>query len=114
MIERAFEKIFKNINEDKLYHACNDKTAFYTSNDHRGYKLGSFQNVCDALSYLLDNIYIRFGNKLYGHVVGIPMGTNCAAIVTDLFLFWYERDIMTSHSDDNKNIIESFNSNSGY
>ena len=45
--------------------------------------------------YLLDNIYIRFGSKLYRQIVGIPMGTNCALLVADLFLVWYERDFMT-------------------
>ena len=34
------------------------------------------QNVCDALWYLLDNIYIRFDNKVYKQIVGFPMGTN--------------------------------------
>ena len=48
---------------------------------------GSCQNVRDALTFLLDNIYIRFGTKLYRQVVGIPMGTNCAPLVADLFLF---------------------------
>ena len=33
------------------------------------------QNVCEALIYLLDNIYIRFGTKLYRQIVGIPKGT---------------------------------------
>ena len=33
-----------------------NKTAFFTSTDHRGYKLWSCKNLCDALSYLLDNI----------------------------------------------------------
>ena len=37
--------------------------------------------------FLLDNIYIRFGTKLYRQIVGIPMGTNCAPLVADLFLF---------------------------
>ena len=41
------------------------------------------QNVCYALSYLLDNIYIRFGNKLYKQIVGISMGTNCAPLSND-------------------------------
>ena len=68
-----------------------------------------------ALSYLLDNIYIRFGNKLYRQIVGIPMGTNCVPLVADLFLFCYERDFMTSLSDDNQaDIIEAFNSTSKY
>ena len=71
------------------------KKAFFTSADHyRGYHLWSCQNVCDALSFLLDNIYIRFGTKLYRQIVGIPMGTNCAPLVADLFLFCYERDFM--------------------
>ena len=50
----------------------------------------------------LDNIYIRFGNKLYRQIVGIPMGINCAPLVADLFLFCYERDFMTSLSNDNQ------------
>ena len=53
----------------------------------------------EALIYLLDNIYIRFGTKLYRQIVGIPMGTNCAPLVADLFLFCYERDFMMSLSD---------------
>ena len=61
LIEGAFKKLYKN--EGTLYLACNDKNAFFTSTDHRGYKLWCCQNVCDALSYLLDNIYIRFGNQ---------------------------------------------------
>ena len=79
MIERTFYK-----KESKLYLACNDKKAFFTSAGHyRGYHLWSCQNVYDALSFLLDNIYIRFGTKLYRQIVGIPMGTNCAPLVAD-------------------------------
>ena len=32
------------------------------------------QKVCDAVSYLLDNIYIRIGIKLHRQIVKIPMG----------------------------------------
>ena len=45
--------------------------------------------MCEALIYLLDNIYIRSGTELYRQIVGIPMGTNCAPLVADLFLFCY-------------------------
>ena len=54
------------------------------------------QNVCDALVNLLDNIFIKFGTKLYRQTIGIPMGFNCAPLVSDLFLFCYERDFMVS------------------
>ena len=67
--------------------------------------------MCDALHNLLDNIFIRFGSKLYRQIVGIPMGTHCAPLVADLSLFCYERDFMLSLSDNNQtDIIEAFNS----
>ena len=54
---------------------------------------------------------IRFSNKF----VGIPMGTNCAPLIADLFLFCYERDFMTSLSDDDQaDIIEALNATSRY
>ena len=43
--------------------------------------------MCDALPYLLDNIFIIFASKVYGQSVGISMGTNCAPFAADLFLF---------------------------
>ena len=43
------------------------------------------------------------------------MGTNCAPLVADLFLFCYERGFMLSLSDNTQtDIIEAFNSTSGY
>ena len=73
------------------------------------------QNVCDALTFLLDNIFIRFGTKLYRQVVGIPIGTNCAPLVEDLFLFCYERDFMMSLSDDKQaDVIDAFKKVSEY
>ena len=43
------------------------------------------------------------------------MGTNCASLVADLFLFCYERDFMTSFSDVKQaEIIEAFKSTSRY
>ena len=72
-------------------------------------------SLCDALSYLLDNIYIRFGTKLYRQIVRIPMGTNCAPLVADLFLYCYERDFKDSLNHDNQaDVIEAFNSTSRY
>ena len=61
----------------------------------------SYQKVCDALHYLLGNIFIRFGSKFYRQIVGIPMGTNCAPLVADWFCF-VMRDFMLSLSDNNQ------------
>ena len=74
---------------------------FLLQKNLKKYHAWSSQNVCDGPTFLLDNIFIQFGTNLYRQVVGIPMGTNCAPLVADLFLFCYERDFLMSLSDDN-------------
>ena len=71
--------------------------------------------MTDALIYLLDNIYIRFGSKLYRQSVEIPMGTNCVLFVADLFLFCYERDFMQSLTKEKRyDLKDAFYSTSRY
>ena len=110
LIEQTFNR------EGSLYLACYDKKAFFfTSEQPKRYKLWSCQKMCDALHYLLENVFIRFGSKLYRKIVGIPMGTNWAPLVADLVLLCYERDFVLSLSDNNRtDIIEAFNSTSRY
>ena len=91
--ERTFQR------ECSPYLACNDRNAFFTLEKPKKYHAWSCQNVCDALTFFLNKIFIRFGTKLYRQVVEIPMGTHCASLVAYLFLFCYERDFMMSLSD---------------
>ena len=80
LIERIFRR------KGSLYIACNDRNAFFSH-------LMQSEIIIYGLvrTFLLDNIYIRFGSKLYRQSVDIPMGTNCAPLVADLFLFCCER-----------------------
>ena len=56
--------------------------------------------MIDAVYFLLNKTSIRFGNKIYRQVVGITMGTNCAPLIADLFLYCYESQFMTKlHKD---------------
>ena len=53
--------------------------------------------------------------ELYRQIKGIPMGSNCAPLVADVFLFCYERHFMKSLSPENQaEVIEAFNSTSRY
>ena len=78
-IERVFQR------EGSLDSAYNDRYAFFISGAVRNYIFWTCQKVCETLTFLLGNIYIRFGSKLYKQIVGIPMGTSCAPLVADLF-----------------------------
>ena len=65
--------------------------------------------MTDALIYLLDNIYIRFGSKLYRQNVGIPMGTNFVPL---LLIFFCSVKSLTKEK--RYDLIDAFNSTSRY
>ena len=72
-------------------------------------------DLCESLAFLLDNIFVRHGDATYRQVIGIPMGTNCAPLVADLFLYCYERDFMLSLNPITQaDIISAFNDTSRY
>ena len=70
--------------------------------------------MCDALHYLLDNIFIRFGSKSYKQIVGIPKGL-IVLLLLQICFYFVMRETMLSLSDNNQtDIIEAFNSTSRY
>ena len=54
------------------------------------------------IEFLVDNIHVRFGGQLYRRTVGIPMGTNCAPSLADLFLYSYENEVLDKRIKEGK------------
>jgi hypothetical protein len=44
-------------------------------------------DIKGMLGFLVDNIYLVFGDQVFQQSVGIHMGTNCAPLLADLFLY---------------------------
>ena len=42
--------------------------------------------VIELFNFLIDNIYIHVGSVVFQHAIGIPVGTDCAPLIADLFL----------------------------
>ena len=58
----------------------------------------------------MENIYVQFDGMEYQQIVGIPMGTNCATLIADLFSYCYERDFMSDlHKSKRHDLIDMFN-----
>ena len=53
-------------------------------------------DIVNILEFLVDNIFVIFVGKFFQHIVGIPMGTNCASLLADIFLYSYEAEFMQS------------------
>ena len=48
------------------------------------------------LEFLVDNIFVVFAGKVFQQKIGIPMGTNCAPLLADIFLYSYEAEFIQS------------------
>ena len=70
--------------------------------------------IYQMIDFLMDNIYIKIGNHLFRQCIGIPMGTNCAPLLANLFLFSYEVEFLRSMKKSNKNLAKAFNLTSRY
>jgi hypothetical protein len=46
------------------------------------------------LEFLIDNIFAMLGGDVFQQTVGIPMYTNCAHLLDDMFLYLYEVGII--------------------
>ena len=109
LIEKTFDR------DQSLFIACNADRAFFTNDTVKHYTMWTCKDVCESLTFLLDNIFVRYGDTIYRQIIGIPMGTNCAPLVADLFLYCYERDFMLRLQSEGKtDVIEAFNNTSRY
>jgi hypothetical protein len=62
------------------------------------------------IGFLVDNIYVVFGDQVFQQPVGIPMGTNCPPLLADLFLYSYEAEFVQKLlQNNNKKLAVSFN-----
>ena len=62
------------------------------------------------LEFLVDNIFVVFAEKVFQQTVGIPMGTNCAPLLADIYLYSYEADFIQSLlSTGKKHLASRFN-----
>ena len=67
-------------------------------------------DIVNMLEFLGDNIFVVFGGKVFQQIVGIPMGTNCAPLLADIFLYSYEAEFIQSLlSTGKKKLASQFN-----
>ena len=62
------------------------------------------------LEFLIDNVFVFFGGCIFQQTVAIPMGSNCAPLLADLFLYSYKADFIQGLLKKNqKKLARSFN-----
>ena len=94
-LDDLLERVFNT--KGKSFIATNNFRTFWT-NDRTStrYTYFSCRELCLAIDFLIDNIYVRFGSSVFRQVIGIPMGTNSAPLLADLLLHTFEYDFMVT------------------
>ena len=66
-----------------------DSGYFVKEYSHSKFKYTE-NDIISMVNFLIDNIYVEFGGVMFQQTIGIPMGTNCAPLLADLFLYTYD------------------------
>ena len=62
------------------------------------------------LDFLIDNIFVEFGGLVFQQTIGITMGTSCAPLLADFFLYSYEAEFIQGLvQKGEKKLAQSFN-----
>jgi hypothetical protein len=66
-------------------------------------------NIKGMHGFLVDNIYVVIGDQVFQQSVDISMGTNCAPLLADVFLYSFEAEFVQKLlRDNNKKLAVSF------
>jgi hypothetical protein len=85
-------------------------STYFSDKIHKDKTCSSEEQVISMLEFLIDNTCVSFGGILFQQVVGMPMGTNCAPLLADLFLFSYESKFLQMLVRDKKiHEVRAFN-----
>jgi hypothetical protein len=84
--------------------------SYFVKHHSDSTKKFSETDIFNMLEFLIDNIFVMFGGRIFQQTVGMPMGTNCAPLLADLFLNSYEADFIQGLLKKNeKKLARSFN-----
>ena len=72
------------------YVALSSSGAHWRNEPSDDYICYNKEKVKSAVKYLIDNCYFTLGGKLYRQSIGIPMGSDPAPFMANLFLYYYE------------------------
>ena len=66
-------------------------------------------DIVRMIEFLVDIIFVECGGVIFQQVIWIPMGTNCAPLLADLFLYSYEAEfIQTPIKSGKQHLAKSF------
>ena len=78
------------------YITCSDRsrTAYWSKSRSKDNLSLSASAIISMINVIIDNSYVLFHDKVFRQIIGIPMGTNCAPYLANIFLHIYEYEYL--------------------
>ena len=67
-----------------LYQEQISLLSFFSNKKYYSYKCWTYTELCEAFTFLMENMYAEFEGMVFQQIVVILMGTNAAPLITDL------------------------------
>ena len=110
-IKKQFSKIFNKVfkREGKQFINVGYKEAYFSSRQNSRGCSFRLNDMIEILEFILDNIFVKFGNKIYKQVIGVPIGSDSGADIANLLLFSYESEYIEKVSKQSITLARKFN-----
>jgi hypothetical protein len=87
-----------------------DRATWYKTNN--SYRVS--KDDLTHINFFIDNIYIDVGKNIFRQKIGIPMGTDCAPFLANLFLYALEFKFLEKLSKENIYLARKFSNSFRY
>ena len=101
-LKETIHKAFSHRNYGSKFVVLGYNSTYFSNKIQKGKICYSEEQVISMLEFLIDNIFVSFGGTLFQQVVGILMGTSCAPLLADLFVYSYESEFLQKLVKDKK------------
>ena len=108
VISKAYE------GSGKTYISVYRTSASFVNKHNKDTKAYTKDQLIEMMNYLIDNCYVTCGDSLFRQKIGIPMGTDCAPFLANLFLYSYEHEWMMKMKKTNPQLARQFNRSARY
>ena len=106
VLQKIVDFVFKGGTRNRL--AINKFGTAYWVTQKSSSNTFTKESIIDAVAYLINNCYFRFGNKLFRQDIGIPMGSDPAPFFANLFLYHYESSWLKGIKKTNNSVARKF------
>ena len=75
--------------------------AYFSDSSSKSKIQFSKDSLLECIDFLIDNSFVKYNGSIYRQIIGIPMGTNAAQQVANVYLHVYEYEYIQGLIDKN-------------